>query len=111
MRISPIVLALAITTSGWAGVDDRADSPKELALSLARKAKKAQKSGQNAQAYIYYSEASALQPANRGYKARMEMLQTRATAQSKPVIRPAISTDAAVVPEIVLPEDAYFDSM
>ncbi len=112
MRIRPIVLALAITASGWAGVDDRADSPKELALSLARKAKKAQKAGQDAQAYLYFSEASALQPANRSYKAGMEVLQTRATAQSKPVIRPGEpSSDNAAISDTLLPEETYFDSL
>jgi general secretion pathway protein D len=101
-------------TMGSASVDDRADSPKELALSLARKAKKAQKAGRDALAYIYYSEAAALQPANRGYKARMEMLQTRATTQSKPVIRksPDAEISADTTSGLQTPAtEAYFDSL
>ena len=52
---------------------DSADSPKELALSLAKKAKRAEKQGHNAEAYIFYSQAAAIQPKNRGYHARMEL--------------------------------------
>jgi general secretion pathway protein D len=115
MRIGRIVRTLAVaglaTALGSAGVDDRGDSPKELALSLARKAKKAQKAGQNAQAYIYYSEAAALEPGNRGYRARMELLQTRATAQSKPVIRKTADDEVpAITAAGAAPED-YFDSL
>jgi hypothetical protein len=75
-------MAAMLTT---ASVDNNGDSPKELALALAKRARKAQKSGQNAQAYLYYAEAMALQPTNRTYKARMELLQTRATRESKPL--------------------------
>jgi general secretion pathway protein D len=59
------------------------DSPSESAAALAKKARKALKAGNSAQAYIYYSEASALQPKKREYRARMEALQTRAIRQSK----------------------------
>ena len=59
------------------------DSPKELALAYAKRARRAQKAGHNAEAYLLYSEAAAIQPQNRGYRARMELLQSRATAESK----------------------------
>jgi type II secretory pathway component GspD/PulD (secretin) len=85
-----------------------ADSPKELAMALARKAKKADKAGESAQAYIYYAEALALQPANRGYKSGMAKLQTRATAQSKAAHPPS---DGLVLSDIDLTPDAVFDSM
>lgn len=76
-------------------------------MSLARRAKKAQKAGETAQAYIYYSEASALQPGNRGYKTHMELLQTRAATQSKPVL-PQSSGESPALD--VTPED-FFDSL
>jgi len=88
-----------------------ADSPKELALALARKAKKAERAGRNAQAYIYYAEAVALQPANRAYKSHMELLQTRANRESPSVPRKPdeseVATPQATVPAI---EDV-FDSL
>ena len=101
--------AACLATAGLsAAVDTTADSPKELALALARKAGRAEKSGQPAQAYIYYSEAAALQPRNRKYKARMDLLQTKATAQSKPVPRAAAIAEPDSHP--LAPEDV-FDSL
>jgi hypothetical protein len=55
---------------------------------LARKASRAEKAGQPAQAYIYWAEASALQPQDRRYKSRMMLVQTRANQQAKPQPRP-----------------------
>ncbi|MGD1073579.1 MAG: type II and III secretion system protein [Bryobacteraceae bacterium] len=111
MRAFVIAAALlgcqAIFASIVFGAEDTsADSPKELALSLAKKAGRARKKGQFAQAYLLYSEAAALVPGNRKYKAQMELLETRAANQSKPVP----PTGSASVPEPVLPEDA-FDSI
>src|SRR5882672_7578794 len=62
------------------------DSPGDLALSLVRKAKRAKASGDFTQAYLYYSEAAALQPRNRKYRAAMEALQARAAGQSRPLL-------------------------
>jgi Flp pilus assembly secretin CpaC len=100
---------LAIAASfAFGAVDTTADSPKELALSLAKKAARAQKKGEYAQAYLLYSEAAALVPGNRKYKTRMELLQTRAAGQSKPLPQPGSPSD--FVPEPILPEKA-FDSI
>jgi hypothetical protein len=92
------------------------DPPSELALVLVRKAKLAEKAGDTADAYVYYSQASALQPKNRGYRARAAALQARAAAKTDPA--PATATaeaDAAVADPIEhhagLPEDLMFDSL
>src|ERR1700722_4913339 len=44
------------------------DPPSELASVLVKKAKQALRAGDLAQAYVYYSQASTLQPKNRGYR-------------------------------------------
>src|SRR5580704_16462956 len=56
-------LCLGATPSG--------DSPKEEAMALAKKARRAEKAGHNADAYLLYAEASALQRQNKGYRAKM----------------------------------------
>jgi type II secretory pathway component GspD/PulD (secretin) len=104
LRLIAALLAISVLCLA----DD--DSPKELAMALARKAKKAEKAGQSAQAYLYYSEAAALQPANRGYKSRMELLQTKAARQSKPVPQPAAEGAPELPAPDLSPEDV-FDSM
>jgi Flp pilus assembly secretin CpaC len=59
------------------------DPPGEQAKALARKAARAAKAGHNAQAYILYSEATAMQPKNRKYRGRMESMQSRAALEAK----------------------------
>jgi len=59
------------------------DPPSELALVLVRKAKLAEKTGDIADAYVYYSQASALQPKNRGYRVRAAALQARGAARQR----------------------------
>ena len=41
-------------------------------MAMAKKAKRAQKAGHNAEAYLLYSQAAAIDPKNRSYHARME---------------------------------------
>jgi general secretion pathway protein D len=67
------------------------DSPKEVVAALARKAKKAAKADKNADAYVLYSEAAAMQPGNKRLKQKMEALQSRAALQSSPVLAGAPS--------------------
>src|ERR1700743_2733785 len=67
------------------GSSGQEDSKKEQAAALAKKANRAGKSGEPANAYLFYSEASALQPSNRKLKQKMQSLQTRAALQSPPV--------------------------
>ena len=110
-----ILLCVGTTLLGSGGQED---SPKEQAAALAKKAKKAAKSREQANAYLLYSEASALQPANKKLKEKMDTLQSRAALQSKPL--PAVvsgSADADPDSEasdlehpILAPEDV-FDSI
>lgn len=85
-------------------------------MALARKAGRSEKAGKNAEAYIFYSEASALQPRNRRYKSKMTLLQTRAARESKPRPRPDSekkdeAKDPADLPGVGIGPDDVFDSM
>jgi general secretion pathway protein D len=100
-----ILLCAGTTLLGSGGQED---SPKEQAKALAKKAKKAAKSGEPANAYLLYSEAAALQPGNRKLTGRMESLQSRAALQSKPEVPDLAPADS--VPAILAPEDV-FDSI
>ncbi|HXJ43941.1 MAG TPA: type II and III secretion system protein [Bryobacteraceae bacterium] len=102
MRVLAVGLALAVLAFGAA---PSVDPPREAATALARKASRAEKAGEDAQAYIYYAEASALQPKNRKYAAKMELLRTSAGRQSPPVVM----RDPAAEPEH--PVIDPFDSM
>lgn len=85
-------------------------------MALAKKAARSEKSGENAQAYIYYSEAAALQPRNRRYKGKLLILQARAARESKPQPKAAVPADTlsaaqpAFPPDVLTPQDV-FDSM
>ena len=87
-------LGIAICASA---ADFSGDPPSELASVLARKAKRAQKAGDLAEAYVYYSQASALQPRNRSYRTNAAALQVLGAAQIKsastPVIVPVVAPD------------------
>jgi type II secretory pathway component GspD/PulD (secretin) len=63
-----------------AGFDQ--DPPSELAAALAKKAKRAEKDGNLSEAYAWYSQASALQPRNRGYRSHAQALRPRGGAGS-----------------------------
>ena len=107
--------ALVVAAFSLGQISHDLDSPAETAAALAKKAKKALKAGDASEAYIYYSEASALQPKKRAYRARMEALQTRAIRQSKSsVSAPAKSDNGAAhhdfAPHQLSPE-AVFDSL
>src|SRR5579883_1475606 len=67
--------ALLAVGFGLSQISHDLDSPAETAAALAKKAKKSLKAGDSTEAYIFYSEASALQPKNRRYRTRMEALQ------------------------------------
>jgi general secretion pathway protein D len=102
-----MLLCAGTTLLGSSGQED---SPKEQAAALAKKAKKAAKSSHEANAYLLYSEASALQPANKKLKAKMEALQSRAALESKPVPAESADDDTILVPASFAPEDV-FDSI
>jgi general secretion pathway protein D len=95
------------------GSGEQADSPKEQAAALAKKAKKAARKGKPADAYLLYSEAAAINPRNNRLKAQMQALQAGATAQSPPVLPLAEATaeDAGIpsvlTPPALAPEDVF----
>lgn len=78
-----LVLVLALLCLG-AG-------PRQQAGQLAKSARLAAKKGDDAQAYLLYSEAAALQPNNRHYRAAMLSFQNRAALQAKSSPAPAAS--------------------
>jgi general secretion pathway protein D len=99
-----------LNTTTLPGSSGQEDSPKEQAAVLAKKAKKAAKSSHEADAYLLYSEAAALQPANKKLKGKMEALQSRAALESKPVLAESADDDTILVPASFAPEDV-FDSV
>jgi type II secretory pathway component GspD/PulD (secretin) len=113
LKRSTGILASLLAAGVCLGSGGQEDSPKEQAAALAKKARKASRSGHAADAYLLYSEASALQPTNSKMKAQMQALQARATSQSPPLVpeTPAESTpDPDAIPPAFAPEDV-FDSI
>ena len=105
------LLCLSLLLAGAAGMHaaNFDDPPSELAASLAKKAKAAAKSGDAAQAYIYFSQASSLQPRNGGYRKQAAALQAVAASQHSTV---STSTVAPMATEdIDLPPLDHFDSV
>lgn len=96
-----LLSVLLLTSASQAGFDD---PPSELALVLVRKAKAAEKSGDLAQAYVYYSQASALQPRNNSYRKRASALMLRGASQIKKESTPA----AAVPVPSADPDEGFF---
>ncbi len=95
------------------GSGGQEDSSKEQAAALAKKARKAARSGKPADAYLLYSEAAAMAPNSKKLSAQMLALQARATSQSPPVVPDAATgaaPDAAPIPPVFAPEDV-FDSI
>jgi hypothetical protein len=102
-----MALAAAALSPLSAGVDDSADSPKELAMAMARKARKAEKSGHYSQALVLYSQAFAIRPEERNYRASLERLRPLAAEESKSA--QAGGNSPAHAPKDIPPED-LFDS-
>lgn len=100
-----LLVAVLLATVAMAATES-VDSPREAATALARRAARAEKLKQDAQAYLYYAEASALQPQNRKYAGKMEALRTRATRQSPPVVPKVAKSDGDTAPE---PEHPFVD--
>lgn len=101
-----ILMACALGTLS-AGVDDTADSPKELAMAIARRARKAEKSGHYSQAFVLYSEAAAMRPEQRKYRTAMEKMRPLAAGESKS----AQSGDKSrTPPPDGIPMEDWFDS-
>ena len=75
---------------------------------LYKQARKAEKAGQVARAYILYSEAAALDPNHQMYALRAAALQSRAALQSKPVPKVEPKNDSE--PDVVIDPPPYFES-
>src|ERR1019366_8915796 len=107
------LLAVAFLCGVCRGSSGQEDSPKEQVAALAKKAKKALKNSKNADAYLLYSQAVALDPNNRKLKAKMEALQSRASLQAKASPSSAAESapiDPSLLPPSFAPEDV-FDSI
>ncbi len=106
------LLAAAVLCGICRGSSGQEDSKKDQIAALAKRAKQAAKSSKNADAYVFYSQAVALEPNNRKLKAKMEALQSRAALQAKPApVSTAENTvDSSLLPPSFAPEDV-FDSM
>lgn len=87
MRTFPILLALALTTGAWASE----------ASKLYNEARKAEKAGQVARAYLLYSEAAALEPDNHLYWGRSLALQTGAALQQSKATPPVAPAEAVAL--------------
>ncbi len=81
--LSPVLCLIAAFAPAVRAAGFDQDPPSELASALVKKAKKAQKAGDIGQAYVYYSQASALQPKNRGYRDRAAALQASGATQMR----------------------------
>lgn len=99
-----VLAVLLIANMAW-GSSGQEDSPKEQAAALAKKAKKAAKASHEAEAYLLYSEAAAMEPKNKKLKEKMEALQSRAAMQSKPV--PNGGAEQSAEPPSLAPEDVF----
>lgn len=105
------MLAIGLMSRVCLGAGGQEDSPKEKAAALAKKAKKAFKSGHPADAYVLYSEAAALRPNDPKLKLRMQSLQARATSESPPVV-PELPEDTDLdLPPTELAAQGVFDSL
>lgn len=109
-RVCIGIVAVGLTAVVCPGNSGQEDSPKEQAAALAKKAKKAARSGHAADAYLFYSEASALRPQDPKLKARMQALQDRATKQSPPVV-PDDGSDLDDILEAHFAPEDVFDSL
>jgi hypothetical protein len=106
-----IILAAGLAAGACFGFGGQEDSSKEQAAALVGKAEKAAKANRAADAYLLYSQASALEPKNATLAGRMEALQSRAALQAK-AVPPANPADAEAPPPApeLAPEDV-FDSL
>jgi general secretion pathway protein D len=96
VKLSPALLILTLASSSWADSE---------ASQLARKAHKAQVSGDLTEAYLLYTRAASLDPGNKGYQAKVKLLN----AKVAPLASPA-STASSAVPDALDPS-TVFDSM
>jgi hypothetical protein len=96
VRLFPVLLALALSTT----------LPASEASKLYSQARKAEKAGQLARAYLLYSEAAALEPNNKLYYGRSIALQAKAALESHvtPMVVPAEAAALATAEPDPAPE-------
>lgn len=102
-RIPPGGLAAALAALYLTAAYGQSPAGEE-ALALAKKAQRAERAGRNADAYLAYSEAAALQPRNQKYRAKMLSLQTRAGLEGRAT--PAVASGPASAAETA-PEEVF----
>jgi len=74
----------------------------------AKQARKAERKGEVSRAFLLYSQAAVLKPANKNYRAKAASLATRAALSSK--VEPP-DTAGSAEPAIVGEPEQYFDSL
>lgn len=104
-----IVCALLAAAGSRGELSTFKDSPSELAKSYAKKAKRARKAGHPAQAYILYSEATALEPNKKAWRIAMQQLQAGAVREEKSSSPAADAPSDTPGPDV--PARPVFDSM
>jgi hypothetical protein len=77
---------------------------------LYKQARKAEKAGQIARAYILYTEAAALDPAKAVYALRAQALQSRAALEAKPVPKKKAEDKPPAEPDVIVEPEPHFDS-
>jgi general secretion pathway protein D len=96
----------AFISSGWAQTTPQ--TPPPAASELAREAREAEAKDRISEAYLLYTQASALSPGNRSYRTHADALRTRAALLSKPLeTNSAQSTPASADAD----PEPYFDNL
>lgn len=101
MRIRVSILCVAVSFC-LAAADNRSEWGKTSAWEVYQKAREAEKAGRMAEAYLLYSQASAMEPLNKTYWQRGLAVRTRAAQEAK--VMPAV--DLATAREALENEDA-----
>jgi general secretion pathway protein D len=91
-----LTTVLCLDAAWWGDSSKAADSPREEAMALAKKARRAEKAGHHADAYLFYAEASALQRQNAKYRTKMALLQSPAAAESQDAAATALRQPPAL---------------
>ncbi len=86
MKLFPILLILALAAPAFGDSESS---------QLARKARKAQSSGDFTEAYLLYTRASTLDPGNKGYRNKIAQLRAKVTPTSPVVLDSTPEVDPA----------------
>src|SRR5262249_46812509 len=104
VRTLTLVLSLLMTAALAAGSE---------ADNLYKQARKAEKAGDVARAYILYTEAAAVEPGRTLFALGAQALQSRAALQAKsvPKVKPADNpANQPAEPDIIVDPEPHFDS-